>query len=92
MNNTPLEQTIAWGKKEGVNTNPEGCEIIVESFKNKTLVSIDTRGFIIQGFFKDNKLIKYTLESQTEPVWLLTPGNYIVYEHKHFCPLELRGI
>ena len=90
-NQTPLQQTITWAAKEGVNILASNSEIIVETFKNKTLVSIDNRQYSVQGIFKDGKRIKYTIEGQTDPC-LLSIGNIIYYEHKQICPPALRGL
>jgi hypothetical protein len=88
---TPLQQTMDWAAKQGACINANDAEIIVEQFKDKTLVSIDNRQYSVQGIFKDGKRIKYTIEGQTDQD-LLAVGNIIYYTHEHLCPPTLRGL
>lgn len=88
---TPLQQTIAWAAKEGVNVDARQSEIIVETYKDRTLVSIDTREYEVQGTFLNGIKKKFSIAVQTDPC-LLSIGNIIYYTHEHLCPPTLRGL
>lgn len=90
-NPTPLQQTIAWAKAQGAHISSINAEIFVETFQNKTLVSIDTHEYEVQGIFLNGENKKYSIAVQTDPC-LLSIGNIIYYTHEHLCPPTLRGL